>query len=108
MKAIYLEEGGSVSVLQYGDIKIPEDCGEKQVLVCIKAIGINPIDCKIRAAPKRFPMTFPVIPGCDGAGIVQAVGLHVRNFKLGDEVYFLQPGFNNHQDTYSLTPNMCW
>jgi NADPH2:quinone reductase len=70
MKAIYLEESGSVSVLQYGDIKVPEDCGENQVLVYIKAIGINPIDCKIRAAPERFPVTFPVIPDCDDAGLL--------------------------------------
>lgn len=67
----------------------------------IKAIGINPIDCKIRSAPERFPVTFPVIPGCDGAGIVQAVGLQVKNFKPGDEVYFSQPGFNKRQGTYA-------
>ncbi len=101
MKAVYLEKGGSVSVLHYGDIKTPEDCGENQVLVRIMAIGINPIDCKIRAAPERFPVTFPVIPGCDGAGIVHAVGLHVKNFKPGDEVYFSQPGFNKRQGTYT-------
>ena len=101
MKTVYFEKGGSANVLQYGEIKAPGDCGENQVLVRIKAIGINPIDCKIRATPERFPVTFPVIPGCDGAGIVQAVGLHVKNFKPDDEVYFSQPGFNNRQGTYT-------
>lgn len=101
MKAVYLEKGGSVNALQYGAINTPADCSENQVLVRIKAIGINPIDCKIRTTPERFPVTFPVIPGCDGAGIVQAVGLHVINFKPGDEVYFSQPGFNNRQGTYT-------
>lgn len=101
MKAVYLAKAGSTNVLQYADVKTPENCGTNQVLVRIKAIGINPIDCKIRAAPERFPVTFPVIPGCDGAGIVQAVGSQVRNFKSGDEVYFSQPGFNNRQGTYT-------
>lgn len=101
MKAVYLEKGGSTNVLQHADGKSPKNCGKNQVLIRIKAIGINPIDCKIRATPERFPVTFPVIPGCDGAGIVHAVGLHVRNFKPGDEVYFSQPGFNNRQGTYS-------
>lgn len=101
MKAVYLEKGGSTNVLRYEDVKTPENYGKKQVLVRIRAIGINPIDCKIRITPERFPVTFPVIPGCDGAGIVHAVGSHVRNFKPGDEVYFSQPGFNNRQGTYS-------
>lgn len=101
MKAIYFDKGGSASNLQYGDIIIPDRCSDHQILVRIKAIGINPIDIKIRTAPERFPVSFPVIPGCDGAGIVEAVGDHVQNFKPGDEVYFSQPGFNNRQGTYA-------
>lgn len=101
MKAVYFEKGGAAGVLQYGDIKTPAHCGENQVMVRIKAIGINPIDSKIRTAPERFPVSFPVIPGCDGAGIVETVGLSVQNFKPGDEVYFSQPGFNQRQGTYA-------
>jgi NADPH2:quinone reductase len=101
MKAVYFEKGGSASVLQYGDIETPNHWGENQVLVRIKAIGVNPVDIKIRTAPERFPVSFPVIPGCDGAGIVEAVGLRVQNFKPGDEVYFSQPGFNHRQGTYA-------
>jgi NADPH:quinone reductase len=101
MKAVYFEKGGAVDVLKYGDMSTPDVCGDDQVLVQIKAIGVNPIDCKIRAAPERFPVSFPVIPGCDGAGIVAAVGSHVQNFSPGDAVYFSQPGFNNRQGTYA-------
>jgi NADPH2:quinone reductase len=101
MKAVYFEQGGAFDVLRYGDIKSSYQCGDDQVLVRIKAIGINPIDTKIRTAPERFPVTFPVIPGCDGAGIVETVGRHVQNFKRGDSVYFSQPGFNNRQGTYA-------
>uniref|UniRef100_UPI0035AE2AD8 zinc-binding dehydrogenase n=1 Tax=Nitrosomonas sp. TaxID=42353 RepID=UPI0035AE2AD8 len=101
MKAVFFHQGGATDVLQYGDTASPGDCKDDQVLVRIKAIGINPIDCKIRAAPERFPITFPVIPGCDGAGIVEKTGVKVDNFKPGDEVYFSQPGFNNRQGTYA-------
>lgn len=101
MKAVYFDKGGSPDVLHYGDMATPTECSENQVLVRIKAIGINPIDCKLRTAPERFPVTFPVIPGCDGAGIVEAVGTKVCNVKLGDEVYFSQPGFNSRQGTYA-------
>ena len=101
MKAISFHKGGTTDVLQYGDTPPPADCKDHQVLVRIKAIGINPIDCKVRAAPERFPVTFPVIPGCDGAGVVEKIGAKVSNFKPGDEVYFSQPGFNHRQGTYA-------
>ncbi|MBP6365941.1 MAG: zinc-dependent alcohol dehydrogenase family protein [Nitrosomonas sp.] len=101
MKAVYFEAGGAIDVLQYGDMEAPDKCRSTQVLVRVKAIGINPIDTKIRAAPERFPVSFSVIPGCDGAGIVQAVGNQVKNFKPGDAVYFSQPGFNQRQGTYA-------
>ncbi len=101
MKAIFFQQGGSGNALHYGDVPISGQCEDHQVLVRIKAIGINPIDYKIRAAPDRFPLTFPVIPGCDGAGIVEAVGRQVSHCKPGDNVYFSQPGFNRRQGTYA-------
>lgn len=101
MKAVYFNAGGSADILCFGDIALSSHCDADQVLVRIKAIGINPIDCKIRTAPERFPVTFPIIPGCDGAGIIEAVGTRVNKFRPGDEVYFSQPGFNNRQGTYA-------
>jgi len=101
MKAVYFEQGGASGVLQYGNRDEPEFCGDRQVRVRIKAAGINPVDCKIRTAPDRFPVSFPVIPGCDGAGIVETVGLQVQTFEPGDEVYFSQPGFNRRHGTYA-------
>lgn len=101
MKAVYFDKGGAATVLQHGDQSSPGPCGNEQVLVRIKAAGINPIDCKIRSAPERFPVTFPVIPGCDGAGIVEAVGTQVNGLKPGDAVYFSQPGFNSRQGAYA-------
>ena len=82
MKAVYFEKGGMSDVLQYRNISTPAQCGDDQVLVHIKAAGVNPIDIKIRTAPERFPVSHPVISGCDGAGIIEAVGKNVFNFKL--------------------------
>lgn len=101
MKAVYFEKGGMSDVLQYRNISTPAQCDDDQVLVHIKAAGVNPIDIKIRTAPERFPVSHPVISGCDGAGIIEAVGKNVFNFKPGDAVYFSQPGFNRRQGTYA-------
>ncbi|SER44805.1 NADPH2:quinone reductase [Nitrosomonas sp. Nm51] len=101
MKAIYFEKGGTSEVLQYGEKNTLGPCSKSQVLVRIKAAGVNPVDCKIRATPDRFPVSFPVIPGCDGAGIVEGVGEKVKTLTVGDAVYFSQPGFNRRQGTYA-------
>jgi len=101
MKAVYIERGGSADVLATGTLPDARLTRDDQVLVRLKAAGINPIDAKIRSAPERFPVTFPHIPGCDGAGVVEAVGAAVTNCSPGDEVWFSQPGFLGRQGTYA-------
>lgn len=100
MKSIYIETGGSSDVLTYGDQPVPV-ITDHQVLVKVKAAGVNPIDTKLRAAPERFPVSLPCIPGCDAAGEVITVGTNVTDFNIGDAVYFSQPGFNKRQGTYA-------
>jgi NADPH:quinone reductase len=101
MKAIFIEQGGGTEVLQAGEMPDAVLSRDDQVLVRLKAAGINPIDTKIRSAPERFPLTMPAILGCDGAGVVEAVGQAVTAFSPGDEVYFSQPGFMGRQGTYA-------
>ena len=43
----------------------------------------------------------PAILGCDGSGIVEAVGARVKKFKVGDEVYFCQGGLGANQGNYA-------
>jgi NADPH:quinone reductase len=64
-----------------------------QVLVRIKASGVNPLDTKIRTgnAP-HARVTLPAILGMDLSGIVEAVGPEVTVFKPGDEVYGMTGG----------------
>ena len=100
MKCIYFENGGASNVLRFGHQQRPV-INALQVLVEIKAAGINPIDTKVRSAPERFPVSLPCIPGCDGAGVVVEAGASVSHLKPGDEVYFSQPGFNQRQGSYA-------
>ncbi|MGD8514031.1 MAG: zinc-dependent alcohol dehydrogenase family protein [Granulosicoccaceae bacterium] len=101
MRAITITTPGDSQVLNMADMPEPALKRDSQLLVRLKAAGINPIDTKIRGAMDRFPVQNPCILGCDGAGIVEAVGTQVKRFRPGDEVYFCQPPFNDRQGTYA-------
>ncbi|HUA42204.1 MAG TPA: NADP-dependent oxidoreductase [Streptosporangiaceae bacterium] len=87
MKAVRFDEYGDVDVLKVVDVPTPEP-GPGQVLVAVKAAGINPGEGKIRAGllHSRFPATFPSGEGSDLAGIVTATGPGVTGLSAGDEV----------------------
>lgn len=87
MKAIVFDRFGSSDVLHETDIEIPQP-GPGQVRVRIKAVGVNPVDGKIRSGSMEaiFPTTLPAVPGGEIAGIVDAVGEGVDVLKAGDEV----------------------
>jgi len=72
--------------------------GKGQVLVRVKASGINPLDLKIRsgAAAHARPQ-LPAVLGMDLAGVVEAVGEGVTAFKPGDEVYGMTGGVGGLQ-----------
>ncbi len=78
------------------DLPDPEP-GPRDLLVRVKAIGINPVDYKQRRARKEED-TAPRILGWDAAGIVEAVGSEVTSFRVGDQVYYAgdvtRPGSN--------------
>ncbi|GAB4243382.1 MAG: zinc-dependent alcohol dehydrogenase family protein [Stanieria sp.] len=92
MKAVVMTAAGEPDVLQYQDVPEPKIEQPNQILIQLKAVGINPIDTKIRSRGTFYPDQMPAILGCDGAGIVQAVGSEVKNFQPGDEVYFCAGG----------------
>ncbi len=88
MKAIVIDDYGGPDVLVLKEVPVPEITDE-QVLLRVKAAGVNPADWKIREgwlAP-FFPHQLPLIPGWDVAGIVESVGKNVTLFRPGDEVY---------------------
>ncbi|MQY16147.1 Narbonolide/10-deoxymethynolide synthase PikA2, modules 3 and 4 [Streptomyces sp. RB5] len=88
MKAIVLHQYGTADDLQLTDLPEPK-VGPGEVLVRVKAAGVNPVDWKL-AAGRLDPVmeaAFPFIPGWDVAGVVERVGLDADDFAPGDEVY---------------------
>jgi len=88
MKAIAIHEFGGRDKLERMDLPVPE-VGNGEVLVRVKAAGVNPVDWKIREGWLKdlFPHRFPLIPGWDAAGIVEKIGSGVTRFKVGDEIF---------------------
>lgn len=87
MKAVRFDDYGDVDVLKVSDVPVPEP-GAGQVLVRVRAAGINPGEAKIRDGllAERWPATFPSGQGSDLAGVVDRVGPDVTTVKAGDEV----------------------
>ncbi len=86
MKAIRIHQFGDPEVMQLEDVPDLEPSAQ-DVLVSIKAVGVNPVDTYIRSGLYPVAPDPPFTPGFDAAGEVQAVGAEVIDFKLGDRVY---------------------
>src|SRR5215472_2745776 len=87
MQAVRFGNYGGVDVLDVVEVPVPEP-GPGEVLVQVKAAGINPGEAKIRQGllHTRWPATFPSGQGSDLAGIVTKTGPGVTGFSVGDEV----------------------
>jgi NADPH:quinone reductase-like Zn-dependent oxidoreductase len=79
MKAVRIDDYGGIEMLDVRDVARPEP-GPDQVLVAVRAAGINPSEGKMRAGLVReiFPLTFPSGQGSDPAGVVEEVGAGVK------------------------------
>ncbi|MDD2722056.1 MAG: zinc-dependent alcohol dehydrogenase family protein [Gallionella sp.] len=97
MKAILMTAAGDASVLQMAELAMPELPSPHHLRVRLAAAGVNPLDTKLRAKPAYYPDKLPAILGCDGAGVVEAVGAAVTRFKVGDAVYFCNGGLGDTQ-----------
>jgi NADPH2:quinone reductase len=86
MKTIRVHEFGPPGVMKFEDVPDPQP-GANQILVAVKAAGVNPVDTYIRAGTYAKKPALPYTPGFDAAGIVESVGADVRRFKAGDRVY---------------------
>jgi len=86
MKAIRVTAFGGPEVLKLGEVPTPQP-GPGEVLVRIRAAGVNPVETYIRAGTYARLPNLPYTPGNDGAGVVEQVGSDVSEFKAGDRVY---------------------
>jgi len=75
------------SMLFKDGVSQPSSCGSKEVLVDVKAAGINPVDYKLPGWPIGN-----TIVGFDFAGVIKQVGSKVSNVEEGDEVYGFAKG----------------
>lgn len=88
MKAITYTAYGTSDVLALTEVPEPK-VGPGEVLVRVKAAGVNPVDWKLAAGylDPILEVRYPVIPGWDVAGVVEAVGEDTFDYAVGDEVY---------------------
>jgi NADPH:quinone reductase-like Zn-dependent oxidoreductase len=87
MKAVRFDQYGPIGVLDVRDVPVPEP-GPGEVLVRVKAAGINPGEAKIRdgSLHERWPATFPSGQGSDFAGVVDKLGPGVTTVAIGEDV----------------------
>lgn len=86
MKAIRVHQFGDPSVMKLEEVP-DRTPGSGQVLVTVKAAGVNPVDTYIRSGNYAALPQLPYTPGADAAGMVEACGPDVAEFNTGDRVY---------------------
>ena len=96
MKAILVREYGEPETMKLEDASLHGPAAG-QMLVKIEAVGVNPVECYVRAGLRAGMQQLPYTPGTDGAGRVLAVGAGVNEFAPGDRVYL----FGSATGTYA-------
>ena len=91
MRAIRVHQFGGPEVLKLEDVGDPTPAAG-EVLVRIRAAGVNPVDAYIHTGSYARKPPLPYTPGFDGAGEIESAGAAVTGFKGGDRVYVAGPG----------------
>ncbi len=99
MRAVVIREHGGLEKLRFEERPVPEP-GPCEVRMAVKAAGVNHLDCWVRRGVPGHTFPLPLVPGCDGAGLVDAVGPGVTSVKVGDRV-LLAPGYVTRPDAES-------
>jgi NADPH2:quinone reductase len=86
MKAIIVRQFGDPSVMKLEEVA-DRPAGSGQIVVNVKAAGVNPVDTYIRSGNYAALPPLPYTPGADAAGVVDSVGSDVSDFRPGDRVY---------------------
>ncbi|HET9991985.1 MAG TPA: quinone oxidoreductase [Kofleriaceae bacterium] len=99
MRAIQVQRHGGPEVLELVDLPV-RDPGAGEVRVRHHAIGINFIDTYFRSGLYKVPL--PLVPGSEGAGVVDAVGPGVTQFQVGDRVAYAANGPGSYAEARTL------
>ena len=90
MQVVRIREHGGLDRLLFEEAPVPAP-GPGEVRVAVRAAGLNHLDTWVRRGVPGHVFPLPLVPGCDGAGVVDAVGAGVASVKPGDRVV-LAPG----------------
>ncbi len=101
MLAVLMTRPGGPEVLKARELPRPELPSSQHVRVRLHAAGVNPLDTKLRKGGTYYPDRLPAVLGCDGAGVVDAVGSAVTRFRAGDAVYFFHGGIGGEPGNYA-------
>jgi NADPH:quinone reductase len=113
MKAIRVHQFGGPEVLKLEEVPAPV-AGPGQVVIDIKAIGVNPVETYIRSGTYATKPNLPYTPGNDVAGVVKEVGAGVTSIKAGERVYssttisgaYAEQALANALNVHSLPDNV--
>ncbi|TWU16955.1 NADPH:quinone reductase [Allorhodopirellula heiligendammensis] len=100
MKAAFINATGSPDIIEFGDVPDPQ-LRPDQVLIRVEASSVNPIDTYVRGGVIAMELPTPYFPGCDAAGVVEAVGSAVKRFAVGDRVWTTNQGLLGRQGTFA-------
>jgi NADPH:quinone reductase-like Zn-dependent oxidoreductase len=109
MKAVCMHAYGGPEVLKLEEIEMPEPADD-EVLVRVRAAGVNPIDYKVRsgAFSEGRPLKEPLVLGRDVAGTVERCGRSVHGFKPGDRIFaMLDGGPGGYAQYVAIKADLC-
>ena len=87
MKAAVLTKFGGSDAFEMRDVAVPS-VGSREVRVRVHATAVNPLDYQIRRGDYADYVPLPAITGHDISGVIEELGSDVREFAVGDEVYY--------------------
>ena len=112
MKAILCKQFGEIDSLVFEEIQSPIPA-DNQVLIDMKACGVNFPDTLMVQGKYQFKPAFPFSPGGEVAGIVSAIGQNVKHLKIGDKVFsltghggFAEEVLGEANKTFPMPPDM--
>jgi NADPH2:quinone reductase len=100
LKAAFIIATGPPEKICYAELPEPSP-GDRDVLVEVKTVTVDPVDTYIRSGKYKIPLPTPFVIGRDMTGVVRAIGSAVKNFKVGDRVWANNQGYEGRQGTFA-------
>ena len=86
MKSIRVHRTGPPEVMRLEEMPDPRP-GPGQILLQVKAAGLNPVDTYVRSGLYGYSPELPYTPGADAAGLVEELGTGITGLSIGQRVY---------------------